>query len=118
MLHARSDYDSIQPFPTKRNHWVKIDGKTVEADGPDQVHLLGKKMEPIIPDDEPVFLIRAKDLNAPKAVQAWLELYIENGGADHTLIVGVERHIQLILAWQEQNASKVKNADVPKGVMR
>lgn len=77
MRHCREDYEAIQPFPTRRPHYVKIDGETVLA-GDEH---LGKHMDPIIPDDEPVFLLRAKDRNAPFLVRQWArELRVEAEG--------------------------------------
>jgi hypothetical protein len=70
MKHLRRDYDAIQPFPTKRPHIVKIDGKTV--DGSDIQHL-GRHMEPVIPHDEPVFLVRGQDPSAAAATRAWAD---------------------------------------------
>lgn len=74
MKHARPDYDAIQPFPTKRPHIVKIDGETVDAS---EDKYLGKHMEPLIPDDEPVLLIRGQDMLALPT----LDFYIKAASA-------------------------------------
>lgn len=50
MRHLRSDYDSIQPWPTKRLH-----------------------IEVNIEEDELVFVLRAKDPAAPDTVRFWAD---------------------------------------------
>lgn len=37
----------------------------------------------MIPDDEPVFLIRAKDINGPEAVEAWALLALKSGAKEN-----------------------------------
>lgn len=59
MRHARLDYEAIQPWPTKRPHHMRF----VAGQG-----------EPVIPDDEPVFVLRAKDRSAPDLVRLWAEV--------------------------------------------
>ena len=51
MKHARSDYDRIQD-PSR-----------------------------IIPEDEPVFLLRAQDISAPAAVEKWADEHLRHGGS-------------------------------------
>lgn len=114
MIHARSDYDAIQPWPTKRLHIAKtIDGRTETMPS-----TWGKRdpegMQPVIPDDEPVFLIRGQDLAAIPAAEAWCEAASELG-ADPELIATVRRHIELVREWQQDHA---KVPDAPAGVLR
>ena len=100
MKHARSDYDAIQPWPTKRPHYAKVDGEKRLLNGfePDA--------EPIIPDDEPVFLIRAQDRAAIPAAEAWCEA-AEALGADAKIVQVVRDHIEVVRHWQESHPTKV-----------
>lgn len=84
MRHLRRDYEAIQPFPNKRPHWVKIDGKLVLADS-NNLDALGKHMDPLIPEDEPVFLLRGADPVAAVTVREWAD-YAEDAGADPELV--------------------------------
>ena len=79
MIHARSDYDRIQ-----------------DPAG-------------LIPDDEPVFLIRGQDRAAVAAGVAWV-MEAKSIGADPELIETVGRHILLIQDWQRRHGSKVPDA--------
>lgn len=78
MIHGRKDYQRIQD--------------------PDE----------LIPEDEPVFLIRAQDVTAPEV----LEHYAYRAG-----LVGVEEdavreHAELMRKWQRDHGAKVP--DVPE----
>lgn len=73
MLHARKDYQHIQD-PT------------------------GK-----IPDDEPVFLIRAQDRTAVATLEYWISL-----NSDDTAIHLAKEHVERMKAWPIK-----KKADVP-----
>lgn len=82
MLHARPDYDHIQD-PT------------------------GK-----IGEDEPVFLLRAKDQLAPEALYRWATRLEEAGG--QPLMVKIAReHAEHMEAWQKVNGCKLP--DMPIG---
>lgn len=72
MRHLREDYDAIQPWPTKRPHFAKRipHGTLHRGDAATQLVELGDAA-PIIPDDEPVFVLRAKDVIAPHLVRQW-----------------------------------------------
>lgn len=85
MKHARSDYDRIQ-----------------DPAG-------------LIPDDEPVFLIRGQDRAAIPAAQAWCEV-AEVIGADPGIVATVRRHIEVVRAWQAEHGAKVP--DAPADVLR
>lgn len=111
MIHARADYDSIQPWPTKRPHYAKVAGVTITF-GPEHQ---GDDVDPIIPDDEPVFLIRGQDLAAIPAAEAWCEA-AAHLGADQEIIDAVRRHIDVVRRWQREHAAKVP--DAPAGVLR
>lgn len=122
MRHARSDYDAIQPWPTKRAH----NGKVVEDEQfgtklylgltDDALEQLGGEagVEPIIPDDEPVFLIRGQDLAAIPAAEAWCVAALELG-TDLEVIDCVRRHIEVVREWQQTHA---KVPDAPAEVLR
>jgi hypothetical protein len=109
MKHARSDYDAIQPWPTKRPHIVKVDGVPTDIGGysPNSVttHSMAE-VDPIIPDDEPVFLIRAQDRAAIPAAEAWCEA-AEALGADAKIVQVVRDHIEVVRRWQESHPTKV-----------
>jgi hypothetical protein len=77
VIHARSDYNRIQD----------PEGK--------------------IPENEPVFLIRAQDEVGAAAVRAWAHLYRVNGGADPVYLSAM-RHAERMEVWP-----KHKPADVP-----
>ena len=89
MLHCRADYMAIQPYPTKRHHWLRDStGHVMEAgsvQGKELERLVAAgRIKPIIPDDEPVFLIRAQDVVGPQTVRGWAHL-AEAVGADSKL---------------------------------
>lgn len=76
MLHARQDYNRIQ------------DPKN------------------LIPQDEPVFLIRGKDICAPATLEKWCE-EARKYGVDQSMIDKVQSHADYIRVWQIENESKV-----------
>jgi hypothetical protein len=121
MKHARADYDCIQPWPTRRPHVVKFEGETVTLDPHRELlttmdgrHVGFDTIEPIIPDDEPVFLIRGQDLAAIPAAEAWCEAAAELG-ADPEIIATVRKHIELVREWQTEHS---KVPDAPSDVLR
>lgn len=68
MKHARSDYDRIQ----------------------DPENKIGK--------DEPVFLIRASDIAAPQAVEAWANI-AKGYGADENIVNTAMNHAAEMREW-------------------
>lgn len=65
---------------------------------------------PGIPDDEPIFIIRAKDKSAPQAIMQYAETAITNGSpsshaAECRLVAGGMRE------WQQRNPDLVKAGD-------
>lgn len=81
MIHARKDYTArIQ----------------------DSAHL--------IPEDEPVFLIRAQDVVGHVAVRSWAHLHRVNGGSDTAYSLAMA-HADLMEAWGKNHG--MKHADVP-----
>lgn len=80
MKHARPDYDRIQ-----------------DPAG-------------LIPDDEPVFLLRAQDASAPEVLRFWADEHIRNGG-DPALASIAESHADAMEQWQRLHGKKP--ADLP-----
>jgi len=76
MKHARPDYDRIQDP-------------------------LGK-----IPEDEPVFLLRAQDAVAPGLVEAWA-IAAHAAGAQDDIVQHAYEHAQLMRKWQAEHGSKI-----------
>ena len=77
MLHARPDYQRIQDPAGK------------------------------IPEDEPVFLLRAQDQTAVKVLEYWISL-----NSDDTAIHLAQEHVERMKAWPVK-----KRADVPPEVL-
>lgn len=80
MKHARKDYDRIQD-PAN-----------------------------IIPEDEPVFLLRGKDRAAPGTVEAWANL-AEAAGAEPAIVERARQHARLMREYQ--GACENKIPDMP-----
>lgn len=85
MIHARKDYDHIQDPSGK------------------------------IPDDEPVFLLRAQDGNAPDVVDYWATVAGFHG-ANQDIVQAARDHAQRMRDWQETHG--FKTPDMPSGVAR
>jgi len=83
MKHARSDYDHIQDPNNK------------------------------IPADEPVFLLRGQDVNAPHAVRMYAAAHRRSGGS-HDLADMAEAQAEAMEEWQNDNKFAGKVADLPK----
>ncbi len=82
MKHARPDYDRIQ-----------------DPAG-------------LIPDDEPVFLLRGQDSCAPGAVEAWAR-YAQAKGAAENIVRAAFRQATEMRAWQVRERRKVPDMDTP-----
>jgi len=67
----------------------------------------------LIPENEPVFLIRGQDQVSADAVRAWAHLHRNNGGSDRVYELAMQ-HADLMEDWQR--TIKSKKADVPEGV--
>lgn len=113
MLHARSDYDAIQPWPTKRPHHARIGGTVILDLNPDRAE--DDNLSPIIPDNEPVFLIRGHD---PLAYDLCIDYAnrAELIGCAPELVAAIRRHAELIREWAEKHPHNP--ADAPKGTLR
>lgn len=97
MIHARKDYNRFQDPALK-------DPK-----------LLGENSTPIA-EDEPVFLLRAKDFCAPEAVRAYARLLMEVK-ASHKMIAAVGEWANRMQQWQMDHQNVVKVPDVPEGMV-
>ena len=81
MLHARKDYNRIQD------------------------------PEGLIPQDEPVFLLRAKDMNAPAVVRLWADIAASNG-ADANICNAALAHADKMEEWQSKHGNQIP--DMPE----
>ena len=114
MKHARSDYEAIQPWPTKRPHFAKQNGNTVEVpvDDPDwkgidaRAQVSAGLVQPIIPDDEPVFILRAKDITAPEVVRYWCDVQEREGG-DPVVAACIRRFSVEMEAYGQEHGAKM-----------
>lgn len=82
MKHARDDYNRIQ----------------------DPAGLIG--------EDEPVFLLRAKDITAPAIVRKWAYAQQAQNGTDEHAVALALAQADAMEAWQREHGCKV--ADVPQ----
>lgn len=85
MKHARTDYDRIQ-----------------DPAG-------------LIPEDEPVFLLRGQDVFAPDAIHAWADA-AQAHGADPAIIAAARRQASAMVNWQLEGRGKVP--DMPADAVR
>jgi hypothetical protein len=65
---------------------------------------------PTIPDDEPVFVIRGKDLLALSVVQLWMDKAIDAGVNDEKMLAVLE-HYNAIAKFQEDHPERCKVPD-------
>jgi hypothetical protein len=65
----------------------------------------------LIPEDEPVFLIRGQDVVAPEVLRFYA-LRADGIGAHSDLVEAVEEHAERMREWQKKK--KVKVPDLPK----
>lgn len=63
-----------------------------------------------VPDEEPVFTIRAHDKLAEKIVRAWL-MEARAAGAPAAKLSLAEEHLRAIVDWRAMNADRVKVPD-------
>ena len=66
----------------------------------------------LIPDTEPVFLIRGQDIVGPDAVLAWADL-AEKAGADRSIIDGARDQARRMRIYQRNRGAKTP--DMPEG---
>jgi hypothetical protein len=60
----------------------------------------------IIPEDEPVCLLRGQDKAAPATLRAWADENDRLGG-DPVLSYSMREHADLMEAWQKEHVSKL-----------
>lgn len=83
MKHARKDYDRIQDPLNK------------------------------IPDDEPVFLLRAKDQLAPALLKIWAHNLVVAGGQEEMAQL-VSNHADRMIEWQHIHGCKIPDMEFPQ----
>lgn len=115
MQHLRKDYDAIQPWPVKRPHIAKVNGQTRAVELTDDP--LEDTLQPVIPDDEPVFVLRGKDAASPVAVRVWAADTARRGG-DAELVARVEAWADQMEAYAQLHNPDYTVADVPEGMLR
>jgi hypothetical protein len=64
----------------------------------------------IIPEDEPVFLIRGKDKVAPFAVDAWADI-AEAAGARPNIVNAARRQAQAMRDWQAEHGNQTPDME-------
>ena len=77
----------------------------------------GKVDVPGIPDDEPIFILRAQDSLADKAMWSYMFLCTAAGSPDHH-IQGIDAAIQTFYSWRDRGGQfKMPTSDSlePKG---
>ena len=60
----------------------------------------------LIPEDEPVFLLRAQDVCAPFAVKEWL-FRAELHGVHPRMVSAAKEQAELMQEWQRQHGMKI-----------
>lgn len=63
----------------------------------------------LIPDDEPVLLIRGQDVMAVAAIETWIR-GAQQVGVDPALIDAMECHRTRIIEWQADHGNKIPDA--------
>lgn len=111
MRHARADFDGVQPWPQKRPHIARVHGE-VHFDLPDDA---AAAADPVIPEDEPVALLRGQDPIAWRAVEAYCDL-AEAEGVQTDLIAALRRHAVEMRDWCEKTGHGLP--DAPEHVLR
>lgn len=66
----------------------------------------------LIPEDEPVFLVRAQDVCAIPTLLAWIH-QAKRIGASPEIIGKVESHIKLMTEWKKAHDVKVPDLSTP-----
>lgn len=96
MIHARTDYNRIQDPAVQ------------------DPSLLSSGSSPI-GEDEPVFLVRAKDAAFVDTVLAWMNAHLDAGG-DPAMHTAMASHLGRAVSWREKHGTKV--ADAPHDVLK
>lgn len=64
-----------------------------------------------IPDDEPVFILRGKDLLAPKRVKAWIAAAVESDIVPDEKILAAKAHYEAMIKFQNEHRDRCKMPD-------
>ena len=83
MKHARKDYGTIQDSSGR------------------------------IPEDEPVFLLRAQDVTAPTVVRVWADL-AEKAGAATDIVAAARAQVEEMRKWQQTHEAKIPDLPARK----
>jgi hypothetical protein len=120
MKHARADYNRIQDLAEVMQY---LRQQVDDGEIPSELffHQLEDILEerygplkvPPIPMDEPVFLLRAKDIVAPSVVRTWATSAYSSGAND--LITATAReHADLMEKWQDEHSYQIPDMpDIP-----
>jgi hypothetical protein len=84
-------------------------------DGKYRLGLVKKSNGEAIPDDEPVFILRARDHNAVAALLLYKDVCIEDGCNDYQMD-GVNLAIKLFGDFANQHPDKMKQPGITRGV--
>ena len=60
----------------------------------------------LIPEDEPVFLLRARDVTAPAVVRYWA-IKARAAGAMRNITESAERQVEAMIQWQHEHGIKI-----------
>lgn len=63
----------------------------------------------LIPDDEPVLLVRGQDVMAVPTIEAWIR-GARKVGVDPALLDAMEQHRTRVIEWQADHGNKVPDA--------
>lgn len=137
MQHARDDYNVIQDATAARKLAElvldmdmttdkglvarrlarEVLGITDHGRAPAMNQITTNGTTRLIPDDEPVFLLRGQDKHAAMSVRCWAQL-VENDEGPHSEIAAVARaHADKMDAWPKKKAPDLKtpNAKITGG---
>jgi hypothetical protein len=64
----------------------------------------------LIPEDEPVFLLRGKDKTAPDTVETWANL-AEEAGASPNIINAARKQAQAMRDWQAKHGNQIPDME-------
>jgi len=60
----------------------------------------------LIPDDEPVFLLRGQDITAPYVVDHWAKM-ADSYGAKENIVKAAQEQAERMRNWQRDHACKI-----------
>lgn len=89
----------------------KIDEKYV-IQSFDSIAIVNRDSHKPIPDDEPLFLLRAKDIRALYALVGY-KTACKIGGCDTSHLDGIDRAIAQFQKFRAFNPERIKNPDTP-----